>query len=46
MGRSDFLYKGFLSHLRHDPTPCQDGLLRKVADFVTSDDDDILVVNG
>ena len=46
MGRSDFLYSGFLSHLRHDPTPCQYGLLRKVADFVSSDDNDILVVNG
>ena len=42
MGRNDFLYSGFLSHLHHDPTPCQDNLLRKV----TSDDDDILVVNG
>ena len=46
MGRSEFLYNSFLSHLRHDPTSCQDSLLRKVADFVTSDDDDILVVNG
>lgn len=46
MGRNDFLYSGFLSHLHHEPTPCQDNLLRKVADFVTSDDDDILVVNG
>lgn len=46
MGRNDFLYSGFLSHLHHELTPCQDNLLRKVADFVTSDDDDILVVNG
>ena len=46
MGRSEFLYNSFLSHLKHDPTSCQDSLLRKVADFVTSDDDDILVVNG
>ena len=46
MGRSDFLYNGFLLHLKHEPTSCQDGLLRKVADFVSSDDDDILVVNG
>ena len=46
MGRNDFLYSGFLSHLHHEPTSCQDNLLRKVADFVTSDDDDILVVNG
>ena len=46
MGRSDFLYSGFLSHLHHDPTPCQDSLLRKVADFVSSDEDDIMIVNG
>ena len=45
MGRADFLYSGFLSKFKYDPTPCQDSLLRKVADFVSSDDD-ILVVNG
>lgn len=46
MGRSDFLYSGFTAGLRHEPTPCQDALLRKAADFICSDDDDILVVNG
>ena len=46
MGRSDFLYSGFVSRLGFQPTPCQDNLLRKVADFVSSDDSDILVVNG
>ena len=46
MGRADFLYTGFVNSLRHAPTSCQDSLLRKVADFVSSDDDDILVVNG
>lgn len=46
MGRADFLYKGFLARLNHEATPCQDSLLRKVADFVSSDDDDIFVVNG
>ena len=46
MGRTDFLYSGFLSKFKYDPTPCQDALLRKVADFVSSDEDDILVVNG
>ena len=45
MGRSGFLYTSFLSRLQHQPTPCQDELLKKVADFV-SGDDDILVVNG
>lgn len=46
MGRADFLYSGFISHLKHEPTSCQDSLLRTVADFVSSDDDDILIVNG
>ena len=32
--------------MHHEPTPCQDSLLRKVADFVSAADDDILVVNG
>ena len=46
MGHSDFLYSGFISRLGYQPTVCQDRLMRKVADFVTSDDADILVVNG
>ena len=46
MGRADFLYSGFISKLAYQPTSCQDSLLRKVADFVCSDDEDILVVNG
>ncbi len=46
MGRSDFLYSGFVSRLPFEPTGCQDNLLRKVADFVSSDEEDILVVNG
>ena len=46
MGRADFLYSGFLSKLAYPPTTCQDTLLRKVADFVSSDEDDIMVVNG
>ena len=46
MGRTDFLYSGFIHRLKYEPTPCQDALLRKVADFVSTDDDDILVVNG
>ena len=46
MGRSDFLYNGFLKHFHHQPTSCQEKLLRKVADFVSSDDEDILIVNG
>ena len=46
MGRCDFLYSGFISKFKYDPTPCQDALLRKIAEFVSSDDSDILVVNG
>ena len=46
MGRSDFIYSGFISKMRHEPTSCQDNLLKTVADFVSGDDDDILVVNG
>ena len=46
MGRSDFLYSGFVSRMKHEPTPCQDRLLVTIADFVSADDDDILVVNG
>lgn len=46
MGRSDFLYSAFVSRLSYEATPCQDSLFRKVADFVTSDESDIMVVNG
>ena len=46
MDRKDFLYRHFLRHLDYEPTSCQDGLLRDAADFLTSDDCDILVVNG
>lgn len=46
MGRADFLYTGFVSRLKYAATPCQDVLLRKVADFVSGNDSDILVVNG
>jgi len=46
MDRGGFLYRDFLSHLDHEPTPCQDRLLRDIGEFVTGDDADILVVNG
>ena len=46
MSRSDFLYTSFLSHFQHKPTTCQDELLRKVSEFISTDDSDILVVNG
>ena len=46
MGKSDFIYRGFVSKMKHEPTSCQDSLLRSVADFVSGDEGDILVVNG
>ena len=46
MGHSDFLYSSFISRLGYQPTVCQDRLMRKIADFVSSDESDILVVNG
>ena len=46
MGRADFLYKGFLSRLPFEPTSCQESLLKKISEFVSSDDDDIFIVNG
>ena len=46
MGRADFLYSGFISKFAYEPTECQERLLRCVADFVSSDEDVILVVNG
>ena len=46
MDRAGFLYQDFLRHLGHTPTSCQDEMLRRTASFVTSDDADILVVNG
>lgn len=46
MDRADFLYSQFIKKFKAEPTPCQDGLFRDVASFVTCDDSDILVVNG
>ena len=46
MGYGSFLYNKFISYLGFTPTPCQDRLLDAVSEFITSDDGDILVVNG
>lgn len=46
MSRSDFLYSCFLSKLSYRPTSCQDALFRSISEFVSSDDSDIMVVNG
>ena len=46
MDRSTFLYEKFKASLPFESTPCQDDFLRKVAEFATGDDADIMVVNG
>ena len=46
MGVSDYLYKQFLGHLPFDPTPCQDGMFRALAEYLQGDGGDIFVVNG
>ena len=46
MDRAGFLEQQFLKRFKAEPTPCQARLFRDVADFVTCDDADILVVNG
>ena len=46
MGYGSFLYDKFISSLGFTPTSCQDRLLDAVSEFITSDDGDILVVNG
>ena len=44
--RAAFLYDTFLRRFPYGPTPCQDALLEATASFLSSDDGDILVVNG
>ena len=44
--RGRFLYGRFVAGLPYESTPCQDKLFHTLADFFTSDDGDILVVNG
>ena len=46
MDRAGFLYHEFLRRLPYEPTPCQDALMRNIGAFLTSDEGDILVVNG
>ncbi len=46
MSRADFLYDRFLKAFRMEPTSCQEGFFRSLADFITCGDADILVVNG
>lgn len=44
--RATFLYKSFLDSFAFEPTSCQDAFFRAAGRFLTSDDGDILVVNG
>ena len=46
LSREEFLNDAFLRWFPYEPTPCQYALMQKVASFLTSDDGDILVVNG
>ena len=46
LSREGFLNEEFLRWFPYEPTPCQYALLSKVASFLSSDDGDILVVNG
>ncbi len=39
-------YDEFLKAFSYEPTSCQDALFRKADDFLSSDDGDIMVVNG
>ncbi len=40
------LYKGFLTAMAYEPTACQDSLFRSLAEFFTTDEGDIFVING
>ena len=46
MDSSNFFYHQFLEKIPYAPTTCQAHLMRLLAHFITSDDGDILVVNG
>ena len=46
MDRADFLYRKFLDRMDYEPTSCQDGFFHSLSAFLTSDDGDIMVVNG
>lgn len=46
MDRKDFIADSFRTNLGFDPTDCQDRLFEEIADFITGDEGDIMVVNG
>lgn len=39
-------YDEFLREFSFEPTPCQDNFFRGVSDFLSTDDSDIMVING
>lgn len=46
MDRAGFLYQQFLGQFPYEPTSCQGKLLETLSQFLTTDEGDILVVNG
>lgn len=46
MALADYFYRQLLSNLHYRPTECQGGLFRKLAEFVSGFENDILVVSG
>ncbi len=46
MAGHDFLYSEFLSRFGYEPTECQKGMFRTLAEFVGGDDADIMVIDG
>ncbi len=46
MAGRDFLYSEFLSRFGYEPTECQRGLFRTLAEFIADSDADIMVIDG
>ena len=46
MDRAGMLCKMFMARLAYEPTPCQENMLAEASEFLTSDDADIMIVNG
>ena len=46
MTRAQAMYQALLDAFPYERTSCQDALMRTLGDFLTTDDGDILVING
>ncbi len=46
MDRSEFLFREFSRRFAYEATTCQTALMHDIAEFLTSDEGDIMVVNG